>query len=143
MQKSDIESKNQKDYSVMPTKNFNPKSDPKLLCTCGHKECDRRSVDQESLDKLQLIRDDLNAPIVITSGGRCPYHPNEIKKAQAGDHQLCKAVDVRCDNVIMETKLKVLAGRHGATRVAGGAYCGFVHIAWTETDRKDVPTWNY
>lgn len=125
------------------TNNFNPISDPKLLCTCGHKDCDQRSVDQESLDKIQLIRDDLGSPVVITSGGRCPYHPNEVKKDKAGDHQLCKAVDVRCDNVIMETKLKVLAGRHGATRVAGGSYCGFVHIAFTETERKDVPTWNY
>jgi len=128
---------------MIKTNNFNPISDPKLLCICGHKDCDRRSVDQESLDKLQLIRDDLGAPMAITSGGRCPNHPDEAKKDKAGDHQLCKAVDVRCDNVIMETKLKVLAGRHGATRVAGGAYCGFVHIAFTETDRKYVPTWNY
>ena len=43
----------------------------------------------------------------------------------------------------METKLKVLAGRHGATRVAGGHEDGFVHLAWTETDRRDVPTWEY
>ncbi len=128
---------------MISTKNFNPIADPKLLCTCGHKDCDLRSVDQESLDKLQLIRDDYGSPLVITSGGRCSNHPNEVKKDKAGDHQLCKAVDIRCDNVVIETKLKVLAGRHGVTRVAGGAYCGFIHIAWTETDRKDVPTWSY
>lgn len=81
--------------------------------------------------------------MVITSGGRCPNHQNEVKKDEPGDHQLCKAVDVRCDNVVMGTKLKVLAGRYGATRVAGGAYCGFIHMAWTKTERTDVPTWNY
>ncbi len=128
---------------MISTKNFNPLSDPKLLCTCGHKDCDRRSVDQESLDKLQLIRDDFGEPIFIRSGGRCDNHPDEARKKEAGDHQLCKAVDIACKNTVMETKLKVLAGRHGATRVAGGAYCGFIHIAWTKTDRKDVPTWSY
>lgn len=128
---------------MIKTKNFNPIDDPKLLCNCGHANCDHRSVDRESLDNLQLIRDDIGSPLKVTSGGRCPLHPNEAKKDKAGDHQLGKAVDIKCDNILMETKLKVLAGRHGATRVAGGAYCGFVHIAWTETNRKDVPTWGY
>lgn len=125
------------------TKNFHPDTDPKLKCTCGHSECDERSVDQESLDFMQLIRDDLGIPIKVNSGGRCPNHPNEKHKTLPGDHQKCKAVDVECNNEQLETKLKVLAGRHGATRVAGGAYCGFIHIAWTKTDRKDVPTWSY
>lgn len=125
------------------TKNFNPKYDKKLRCTCGHKDCDQRGVDQKTLDQLQLVRDDLGKPMVVTSGGRCPNHPNEVNKAKAGDHQKCKTVDIACDNEELETKLKVLAGRHGATRVAGGAYCGFVHLAWTETDRTDVPTWSY
>jgi uncharacterized protein YcbK (DUF882 family) len=128
--------------NMIKTKNFNTKTD-NLTCSCGHVDCDKRSVDQETLDNVQLIRDDFGAPLKVTSGGRCPLHPDELKKAQAGDHQLCKAVDIKCDNLYLETKLKVLAGRHGATRVAGGAYCGFVHMAWTETDRKDVPTWSY
>lgn len=128
---------------MIKTKNFSLETDPKLACTCGHPDCDQRAIDQWVLDKLQLMRDDLNDVMVITSGGRCPNHPNERSKSKPGDHQLCVAVDVRCRSKSKETKLKVLAGRHGATRVAGGAYCGFVHIAWTETDRKDVPTWVY
>lgn len=128
---------------MIETKNFNPETDPKLLCTCGHNDCDRRSVDQETLNNVQLIRNDLDQPMTITSGGRCPNHPNELKKKSPGDHQLCKAVDIECDSKELETKLKVLAGRYGATRVAGGAYCGFVHMAWTDTNRRDVPTWTY
>ena len=125
------------------TTNFNPETDPKLLCTCGHPECDQRSVSQSSLDKVQSIRDDYKKPMTITSGGRCPNHPNEVRKSQPGDHQKCTAVDVACDNSQDETKLKVLAGRHGATRVAGSAEDGFIHIAFTETHRTDVPTWDY
>jgi uncharacterized protein YcbK (DUF882 family) len=128
----------------MPSsRNFNPRTDPKLRCTCGHADCDQRSVDQETLDRVQRIRDDLGEPMTITSGGRCPHHPNELGRRKPGDHQLCKTVDVECGDELEETKLKVLAGRHGATRVAGGAYCGFVHMSWTETSRTDVPTWGY
>jgi zinc D-Ala-D-Ala carboxypeptidase len=129
--------------AMIETKNFNPLHDKKLLCACGHPDCDRRSVDQDTLDKVQLIRDDIGRPLTITSGGRCPHHPNEKTKPQPGDHQKCKAVDISCTDNGLETKLKVLAGRHGATRVAGGAYCGFVHIAWTPTEKTDVPTWRY
>lgn len=129
--------------TLVSTRNFNPATDVKLRCTCGHSDCDQRSVDQETLDQAQLVRDDLGQPMVITSGGRCPNHPNEITKSKPGDHQRQKAVDVACNDEQQETKLKVLAGRHGATRVAGGAYCGFVHMAWTETGRTDVPTWGY
>jgi hypothetical protein len=128
---------------AISTKNFHPATDPKLLCTCGHAECDQRSVSQEALNNLQKIRDDLGSPLTVTSGGRCPNHPNEVTKSLPGDHQKCMAVDILCKTEEMETKLKVLAGRHGATRVAGGAYCGFVHMAWTVTPRRDVPTWSY
>lgn len=128
---------------MISTANFNPDSDIKLKCTCGHPDCDKRSVSQAALNLAQLMRDDLGSPMVINSGGRCPNHQNEIYKSSPGDHQLGFALDFKCETVEMETKLKVLAGRHGATRVAGGAYCGFVHVAWTPTDRTDVPTWGY
>jgi uncharacterized protein YcbK (DUF882 family) len=96
-----------------------------------------------TLDGVQAVREDLGRPMTVTSGGRCPNHRDELTKDTSSDHQLCKAVDIACNSEQLETKLKVLAGRHGATRVAGGAYCGFVHMAWTETDRTDVPTWGY
>ena len=128
---------------MIKTKNFNPNTDPKLLCTCNHPECDKRSVEQWVLDKVQMIREDLKQPMTITSGGRCKFHPNEFRKSKPGDHQLCMSVDVACTDEQHETKLKVLAGRYGATRVAGGWEDGFVHMAWTETDRTDVPTWSY
>ena len=131
---------------MIKTKNFNPDTDPKLLCTCGHPDCDKRSVDQKTLKQVQLVRDDLGEGMIIMSGGRCLNHPDEVAKTARGiigDHPLCVAVDVRCNSKSLETKLKVLAGRHGATRVAGSAKAGFIHMAWTETNRRDVPTWSY
>ena len=123
------------------SKNFNPNTDKKLLCTCGDIDCDKRSVNQFTVNRLQLVRDDYGKGMIITSGGRCPKHPNEIRKAKPGDHQKCFAVDVQYKTVLERNKLMVLAGRHGATRVAYGK--SFVHMAWTPTDDKSVPTWEY
>jgi hypothetical protein len=123
------------------TKDFNPDIDTKLKCTCGHPNCDKREVNQQSLDNLQLIRNDYGRPMHISSGGRCPNHPDEVSKLAPGDHQKQFAVDVKYKNVFERNKLMVLAGRHGATRVAWGKT--FVHIAWTPTDDKSVPTWRY
>ncbi len=79
---------------MISTKNFNPTTDPKLLCTCGHLECDKRSVKQLYLNQVQLIREDANRPLIITSAGRCPYHPNEIHRKEPADHQECRGVDI-------------------------------------------------
>lgn len=126
---------------MIHTKNFHPHIDTKLLCTCGHPDCDKRSVNQQTLDKVQSIRDDYGRPMTVTSGGRCPNHPDELHKTKAGDHQECTALDIYYETVIERNKLMVLAGRHGATRVAWGN--NFVHMAWTETNDRSVPTWEY
>ena len=123
------------------TKNFNPEDDIKLLCTCGHPDCDKRSVNQFTLDHVQRVRDDYGQPMVITSAGRCPNHPNEVARAVPEDHQKQYAVDVHYGNILERNKLMVLAGRHGATRVAYGKT--FVHMAWTPTRDRSVPTWEY
>jgi zinc D-Ala-D-Ala carboxypeptidase len=128
---------------MIKTADFNPEIDTKLLCTCRHELCDQPSIDQITLNQVQLIRNDLGLPIVITSAGRCKYHPNEIGKQQPRDHTGLKAVDMFADNFKLAVKLIVLAGRHGATRVAYSPRLKFVHAAWTETDRTDVPTWEY
>ena len=127
--------------NMIQTANFNPETDPKLLCTCGHQDCDQRSVNQTTLDQVQKVRDDYGRSMVITSGGRCPFHQNEISRSEPGDHQQCFVVDVFYRTVLERNKLMVLAGRHGATRVAFGA--NFVHMAWTPTEDKSVPTWEY
>lgn len=126
------------------TKNFNVNTDPKLACTCGDPRCHKPVVTQETLERAQLMRDDIGQSLIITSGARCPFHPDEQgREAGSGDHQKRRTLDFKCDNQELETKIKVLAGRYGATRVAGTYKDGFVHVSWTPTRRKDVPTWSY
>lgn len=126
---------------MISTTNFHPNTDVKLLCTCGHPLCDKRSVKQWVLDKVQLVRDDANRPLTITSAGRCPHHRNEVHRSKPADHQKCVVVDVSYDSLAEAVELCVLAGRHGATAVAIGD--GFVHMAWRIVPDKRVRTWEY
>jgi hypothetical protein len=126
---------------VISTTNFNPNTDPKLLCTCGHAKCDKRSVKQQVLNKVQCIREDANRPLTITSAGRCQYHPNEIHRTEPADHQKCIAVDIFYTTILERNELMVLAGRHGANAVAAGK--NFVHMAWREDIGNRIATWKY
>jgi zinc D-Ala-D-Ala carboxypeptidase len=126
---------------MISTKNFNPTTDPKLLCTCGHSQCDKRSVKQLYLNQVQLIREDADRPLVITSAGRCPYHPNEIHRKEPADHQKCAGVDIFYANVLERNELMVLAGRHGANAVAAGK--NFVHMGWRSDIGNRIATWEY
>ena len=69
------------------TKNFNVKSDPKLACTCGHPECDKREVSIIALVRLQSLRESVNRPLTVTSGGELFF---QHMKAQ---------LDVFCENI--------------------------------------------
>ena len=115
---------------MIKTKNFNPTTDPKLLCTCGHKLCDKRSVKQEVLDKVQLVRDDVDRGMVVTSAGRCPYHPDEVQRTTPADHQKCIAVDVRVSGGVQRMEMVTLGLKHGATAI--GVAKTFVHLGWRE-----------
>ncbi len=79
---------------VIKTKNFNPEVDVKLLCTCGHNDCDMRSVNQSTLDMVQAVRDSLMRGLMVTSGGRCPNHPAEVNRTTPADHQKGIGIDI-------------------------------------------------
>jgi len=121
------------------TKNFNPDIDKKLLCTCGHADCDKRSVHQWVLDKVQLIRDDIGIGLVVTSAGRCPNHPNEVHRSKPADHQNCVAVDIKVTNGFDRLELVRLGLKHGATSIGVGKT--FVHLGFRNI--ADGVMWTY
>lgn len=82
---------------MIKTKNFNPQYDKKLLCTCGHVDCDKRSVNQEILNTAQIGRNILGNPCSVTSGGRCPNHPSEVHRSTPADHQKGNGIDIACN----------------------------------------------
>ncbi len=125
---------------MIKTKDFNPDVDTKLLCTCGHSECDKRSVHQWVLDKVQLIRWAADRPLRITSGGRCPNHPNEVHREKPADHQKCQAVDIAVYNGEQRSEIVRLAISVGANAI--GVANSFVHVGFRcDTDKQVM--WTY
>lgn len=116
------------------TKNFDPLIDKKLTCTCGHAACDRRTVDQSTLDKLQIIRDAIGVPMRINSGARCTLHDDEKGRINT-DHQSCKTVDVAFADELQGHKMIAYAARLGATALGFYKKDKFVHLCFKEGDR--------
>lgn len=124
---------------MISTKNFHPDTDPKLLCTCGHPDCDQRSVDQETLDKLQVVRDELG-PLSVTSGGRCPSHPSEVHRTTPADHQKGKGVDIKCNG--WNRGLIIATGIRAGFNAIGVAKT-FVHLGHRPDEERELVTWVY
>ena len=114
------------------TKNFHPSNDPKLKCTCGHPQCDERSVKQNHLDRCQKVRNIVFHPLTVTSGGRCPYHPNERHRTTPGDHQKGYGLDVA---VTGATRGNVVNAAIEAGCNAIGVAKTFVHLGY----RPELP----
>ena len=115
---------------MIQTKNFNPITDLKLLCTCGAVDCDKRSVNQETLDRCQLVRNDVNRGLTVTSGGRCPQHKDEKQRTTPADHQKCIAVDIAVHGGIERAQIVKLGLKHGFNAI--GVAKGFVHLGYRE-----------
>jgi len=67
--------------------NFSPEE-----FACQH--CGENGISELLLDKLQLLRTELDFPFKITSGYRCKDHPIEKKKVNAGAHRDGLAADI-------------------------------------------------
>ena len=124
---------------TIKTEHFNPRTDPKLLCTCGHEDCDKRSVNLSALRRLERVRLIVKRPLTVTSGGRCPNHPNETHRTTPADHQNRVGVDI-----------SVRGGVERAELVSIGLECGFnaigiaktfVHLGYREGEK--LVMWTY
>ena len=110
---------------MIKTTNFNPETDPKLLCTCGHPECDQRSVGQDHLDRVQKVRVIVNHSLTVNSGGRCPHHPDEISRDTPADHQKMSGLDVAVNG---STRGNIISAGIDAGCNAIGVAKTFVHL---------------
>ncbi len=112
--------------------------------SCKH--CGKNEINHKLIDKLQLLRDGLGFPLVISSGYRCPEHPIEAKKNKQGTHTLGLAVDI---SVSHEKALEVLYKgiAHGFTGVGVNQKGNgrFIHLDIAENkDYQPRPhIWSY
>lgn len=126
---------------TIATENFHPDTDPKLLCTCGDPDCDQRSVTQEHLNRVQTVRELVDHPLTVTSGGRCPLHPEESHRTTPADHQKGQGVDVK---VTGATRGNVVAAGIDAGCNAIGVAKTFVHLGHrAELPEGHITMWVY
>jgi hypothetical protein len=126
---------------VIKTANFHPDTDPKLLCTCGHPDCDQRSVSQSVLNMAQGARHLLGHGLSVTSGGRCPNHPNEIQRTTPADHQKSSGIDISVNG---STRGNVVAAGLEVGFNAIGVAKTFVHWGYRpELPAGHITMWVY
>ena len=123
------------------TADFNPDVDTKLLCTCGHPLCDKRSVSQEHLNRVQIARTIDGNPWAVTSGGRCEHHPDELHRKTPADHRKGQGTDVRCNG---STRGNIVdAGIKSGCNAIGVAKT-FVHLGYRpELPEGHITMWVY
>ena len=128
---------------TVKTENFSLEGDPKLACTCGKVLCDKRAVKQWFLNMLQLVRDEYGFSMIITSGGRCPYHKNEIHRSEPADHQKQLGVDVRITGLVMAMKLVAIGAKHGFNAFGINLKAGFIHMGHRPENGSKISVWEY
>ncbi len=74
---------------MIETRNFKHRE---LSCSC----CGGNQMNVAFMEKLQLIRDEFQQPMIITSAYRCPRYNSEISSTgSTGPHTTGRAVDIQ------------------------------------------------
>ena len=92
-------------------------------------------IDDELVEKLQILRSYYNKPLIINSGYRTKTHNTKVGGSPTSQHLLGKACDIVIKG-ITPSALSTMAKKIGFTGV--GTYKDFVHV----DTRKNVSYWN-
>jgi len=104
------------------------------------------NMDDDFMHKLDIIREEVGVPFIITSGYRDKTHPIEAKKKTPGAHASGKAVDIliRGKDAL---KLIEVALKHGITGLGVKQHGNsrFIHLDDLESQpsRPRPTVWSY
>lgn len=118
-------------------------SEKEMACQCG---CGRAPMDQHFMSVLDAIRESYGAPLIITSGYRCPEHPIEARKSSPGAHASGKAADLAVDRENAHKILRIAANLGvpgiGVQQKGAGR---FIHVdtCTTEEGFPRPTVWSY
>lgn len=109
---------------------------------CRH--CGNDGIKEELIAKLQAMRTEYGKPMAITSGYRCPQHPQEASKTTPGAHALGLAADIGVQGSEAH-KILALAFKHGFTGI-GVQQKGtgrFIHVDLCTNELPRPAVWSY
>lgn len=105
------------------------------------KHSGKNEMQHEFMQLLQELREELNFPLLITSGYRDKTHPIEARKTHSnGEHTQGMCCDIRCLNSATRYKIMECAFRLGFTRI--GMADTFIHLGISKTLPQNV-LWDY
>lgn len=93
-----------------------------FACGCG---CGYDDIDPKLVDKLQMLRDLVGKPIIVTSGCRCKRYNKHIGGVDNSPHLLGLATDIVVEGMT-PTTLAIIANRIPYIRI--GIYPSHLHI---------------
>jgi uncharacterized protein YcbK (DUF882 family) len=100
-----------------------------FACKC----CGVTKVNPKLLSLLNVIREELDEPIYITSGYRCPKHNKECGGKPKSQHMLGNAADIHVKSMNPKQLYTLLEGKFNIQGM--GLYPTFVHIDVRETGK--------
>jgi len=118
---------------VQDTKNFTARE---FECPC----CGREKMDQGFVDKLQSLRDLLDAKISVVSGWRCARHNKKVGGKVDSPHLFGHAADIACKGSRSRFNLIEALIEVGFSRI--GIAEGFIH-ADDDPDKIQNVIWLY
>lgn len=99
-----------------------------FACSCG---CGFDTVDADTLAILEAVRTHFAAPVIITSGCRCPSYNRQIGGATNSQHMLGRAADIQVKGIEPGEVRDWIADHYPAASL--GRYASFTHVD-TRTD---------
>ena len=93
-----------------------------FVCPC----CGRCEMDKELIWKLDLLRELVDAPLIITSGFRCERHNKAVGGAPNSAHLRGKAADIACPDNLLRYKILKHAFYIGFPRIGIGK--DYIHL---------------
>ena len=112
-----------------------------FACKCGIEGCSAPKAPHPSLLlKLEAMREIYGAPIVISSGLRCPAHNAKVGGTTGSEHLTGYGADLACPNSGVRWRLVAAALKAGFQRIGVGK--NFLHVGVSRTHDQDV-IWTY
>jgi uncharacterized protein YcbK (DUF882 family) len=111
-----------------------------FLCRCGLDNCDAPPAPHPGLvAMLDMLRDALGEPLVVTSGLRCAAHNAALGGEPASGHLTGTEADVACGSSRVRHRLLAHAYGLGISRI--GIYPKHVHLG-ISSKRSWCPRWS-
>ena len=121
------------------SRHFNSKE---FECNC--KQCEINYIDEDFIEKIEIVREEYGKPIKVNSGYRCPAHNKAIGGAANSSHTSGMAGDV-CPIVVTLDSLDELYDicYDVFDNIGDGRNKGFVHVDSRPKKASGKRTWLY